>query len=97
MINPNMQNIRRCCVCGAMLPVYKCDKCNLYFCAEHDTTVYFHIHNNDAHERPRYEYYKCCDNCCSNCYIEECSVCGDFDSNLNMTVVQGSYRCSAHN
>ena len=95
-IDPNMMHRRKCCICEAIAPDFKCVNCNLYFCGSHDIFITYHIDDNMNHSPYRYDYHKCCNYCCSNCYVVECAICGENDSNLNMKYVGGHYICHEH-
>ena len=95
-IDPNMMHRKRCCICEAILPKYKCTNCNLYYCMDHEKYIYYHIDDIDLLSSYRYTYFKCCEYCCGNCKTETCHICGYVDSNLEMNVVDGLYQCKDH-
>ncbi len=94
-INPNLMHHRKCCICEIAPPNYKCMKCNLYYCHTHIDSIVYHIFDVERSTN-QYEYYKCCQHCCSNCYTEMCNICGDINSNLDLILLNGVYLCKDH-
>ena len=90
-----MNNTRRCYICDNMLCRYQCDGCQRRYCDSFDCgkNIYYHIDSDLVHNNVSRCYYKCCNQCCVNCYLEQCIICGSIESNLDMIVIDGCYRC----
>jgi hypothetical protein len=77
---------------------YKCENCNRRYCDSFDCgkNIYYHIDSDSVHDNTGIYYFKCCNSCCSQCYLEICSICGDIESNLDMIILDGVYQCKTH-
>lgn len=93
-----MNSSRRCFICNSVPCKYTCDGCGRQYCDSLDCGkhIYYHLDSDLIHSSTSRYFFNCCESCCSQCYSEICSVCGALESNLEMTVINGEYRCNEH-